>query len=62
MKLEILPDPDTVRRTLGVDPEWLDIAFQGIRKTYGSFDRYLRDELRLSDSDLAALRGRLLEE
>ena len=62
LKLETLPDADTVRRNVGVDPAWLDIAFEGITKTYGSFDRYLHDGLKLSDSDLRSLRSRLLEE
>jgi hypothetical protein len=32
-----------------------------ITATYGSFDTYLRDAVKLSDADRAALRQRLLE-
>jgi protein-tyrosine phosphatase len=42
-------------------PETLQATFDSINKTYGSFDNYLRDGLKLSDSDLARLRHHLLE-
>ena len=32
-----------------------------IDETYGSFSNYLRDAVKLSDSDLATIRQRLLE-
>jgi len=42
-------------------PETLQATFDNINKTYGSFDNYLRHGLKLSDSDLASLRDKLLE-
>jgi protein tyrosine/serine phosphatase len=42
-------------------PETLKSTLESIRKTYGSFDAYIRNELKLSDSELAVLRQRLLE-
>lgn len=44
-----------------VNADWLNIAFQTVAKS-GSFDDYLRNVIGLSDSDLAALRSRLLEQ
>jgi len=42
-------------------PETLDATFESLDKTYGSFDAYLQNALKLSNADLAALRQRLLE-
>jgi protein-tyrosine phosphatase len=55
------PDISTVRTIMTSRPETLDATLDKIIKTYGSFDNYLRDALKLSDSDLALLRQRLLE-
>ena len=55
------PDAATVRAIMTTRPETLQATFDNITKTYGSFDNYLRDALKLSDSDLASLRERLLE-
>jgi protein-tyrosine phosphatase len=41
-------------------PEYLNAAFAAIDQQYGSFDNYRREALRLSDSDVSALRARLL--
>ncbi|UAK30098.1 tyrosine-protein phosphatase [Nocardia asteroides] len=44
----------------GVQRAWLDTAFDQVNQTYGSFDAYVRDGLRLTDGDLSVLRARLL--
>jgi protein-tyrosine phosphatase len=55
------PDISTVRTIMTARPETLEATLDKITKTYGSFDNYLRDALKLSDSDLAAIRQRLLD-
>jgi protein-tyrosine phosphatase len=42
-------------------PGTLQATFDSLDKTYGSFDGYLRNASKISDSDLASLRQRLLE-
>jgi protein-tyrosine phosphatase len=59
--LNTLPDAETVRVANGVNPANLDIAFRVIEEKYGSFERYLREELKISDTDLKTLRDCLLE-
>ncbi|GAA5106800.1 tyrosine-protein phosphatase [Nocardia iowensis] len=44
----------------GVQQSWLDAAFDQANQTYGSFDNYVRQGLRLSDTDIVALRTKLL--
>lgn len=44
-----------------VEPGWLDASFAAADRVYGGMDGYLRQGLGLTDADLAALRGRLLE-
>jgi protein-tyrosine phosphatase len=56
------PDTETLRQATGVHPEWLDAAFKVVTTKYGTFDKYLREMLGVSDSELATLRNRLLEE
>ena len=55
------PAISIVRTLMTARPETLEATLDKITKTYGSFDNYLRDALKLSDSDLALLRQRLLE-
>jgi protein-tyrosine phosphatase len=55
------PDAWFVRETMTTRPETLESTFEGINKTYGSFDSYLRNGLKISESELATLRQRLLE-
>jgi protein-tyrosine phosphatase len=55
------PDAATVKAIMTTRPETLQATFDSINKTYGSFDNYLRDSLKISDSDLARLRDELLE-
>ncbi|MET8649186.1 tyrosine-protein phosphatase [Nocardia aurea] len=44
----------------GVQPAWLDAAFEQANQTYGSFDSYVRDGLKLTDGDVAALKAKML--
>jgi protein-tyrosine phosphatase len=55
------PDIPTVKAIMTTRPEMLEATFDNITKNYGSFDSYLRDGLKISDSELAMLRQRLLE-
>lgn len=55
------PDAAIVKTIMTTRSETLEATFDNITKTYGSFDNYLRDGLKLSDSELASLRERLLE-
>jgi len=61
LKLASPPDIKTLRLATGVRPEWLDATFNLIQTKYGSFDKYLHEVLGVSDSELTALRSRLLE-
>jgi protein-tyrosine phosphatase len=55
------PDDATVKAIMTMKPQTLDATFSSITATYGSFDAYLRDAVKLSDVDRAVLRQRLLE-
>jgi protein-tyrosine phosphatase len=55
------PDTSTVQTIMTTKPGTLEATFASLDKTYGSFDGYLRNALKISDSDLATLRQRLLE-
>jgi protein-tyrosine phosphatase len=55
------PDVSFVRATMTTRPETLESTLDSIGKTYGSFDGYIRNGLKISDSELAMLRQRLLE-
>jgi protein-tyrosine phosphatase len=55
------PDASTVRAIMTTKPGTLDATFESLNKTYGSFDAYLQNALKISNSDLEALRQRLLE-
>ncbi|RLP93038.1 MULTISPECIES: tyrosine-protein phosphatase [unclassified Micromonospora] len=54
-------DVDAVLPVLEVRPEYLDAGYEEVRRVHGSFDRYLRDGLGLTDETLTALRAQLLE-
>ena len=49
-------------RANSVSGDWLNVAFQTVGEKSSSFDDYLKKIIGLSDSDLAALRSRLLEQ
>ncbi|WP_067707583.1 tyrosine-protein phosphatase [Nocardia yamanashiensis] len=44
----------------GVVPSALDAAFDQVNQTYGSFDNYVRDGLKLTAADIAALKAKML--
>ncbi|WP_433733501.1 tyrosine-protein phosphatase [Nocardia sp. CA-129566] len=44
----------------GVSAAWLDAAFDQANRIYGSFDNYVRDGLKLSTAEVAALQAKLL--
>jgi protein-tyrosine phosphatase len=52
--------PEQRQTLIDAAPEYLDAAFAAIEQRYGSFDDYRREALQLSDSDVSALRARLL--
>jgi len=54
-------DPERVRPVLGVEPAYLEAAFDEIDVRFGSFDRYRREALGLDDTRLAAFRELALE-
>jgi protein-tyrosine phosphatase len=54
-------DPERVRPVLGVEPAYLEAAFDEIDTRYGSFDRYRREALGLDDARLDAFRELALE-
>lgn len=55
------PPADGVRSMMTLQPDTLNAAFAAITKRYGSFDRFLKDGLALSEQDLVALKARFLE-
>ena len=54
-------DPERLRPVLGVEPAYLEAAFDEIDARWGSFDRYRREALGLDDARLAAFRDLALE-
>ncbi|MCX4471106.1 tyrosine-protein phosphatase [Micromonospora sp. NBC_01655] len=50
-----------IRPLMEVRGAYLDAAYDEVRRVHGSFDRYLRDGLGLTDAHLAALRDNLLD-
>jgi protein-tyrosine phosphatase len=47
--------------TGGVHASWLESAFAAAESEYGSFDAYVREGLGITDQDVAALKGKLLQ-
>ncbi|MDM4719889.1 tyrosine-protein phosphatase [Micromonospora sp. WMMA1363] len=54
-------DVDAVRPVLEVRGEYLDAAYDEVRRVHGSFEAYLRDGLGLDEEVVTGLRTRLLE-
>lgn len=54
-------DADALRPLFGVEPAYLDAAFEAIEAQHGTFDAYRRDALGLDDAELEAFRALLLE-
>lgn len=48
-------DEGTIRTLMGVEPEYLDTAFNSITASHGSIDAYLADVMGLDDAARAAL-------
>jgi protein-tyrosine phosphatase len=55
------PDPVSVKTIMTLRPETLEATLDSVSEIYGSFENYLRDGLKISNSDLTMLRQRLLE-
>ena len=55
-----LPQP-AIAALMGTRPIYLETAFDEMTKQYGSVDAYIKDGLGVSEEEIAALRGRLLE-
>ncbi|GAA3760340.1 tyrosine-protein phosphatase [Micromonospora maritima] len=54
-------DPTVARPLLEVRPEYLDAAYDEVRRVHGTFEAYLRDGLGVTDEVRARLRAALLE-
>ena len=54
-------DTDALRPLFGVEPAYLEAAFEAIDANYGDFDSYRRDALGLDDAEVEAFRALALE-
>jgi len=54
-------DSEALRPLFGVEPAYLEAAFDAIEANYGDFDSYRRDALGLDDAELDAFRALTLE-
>jgi protein-tyrosine phosphatase len=54
-------DRDQLRPLFGVEPAYLEAAFDSIESHYGDFDTYRRDALGLDDAEVEAFRALVLE-
>lgn len=54
-------DTDALRPLFGVEPAYLEAAFDAIDSNYGDFDTYRREALGLDDAEVAAFRALALE-
>lgn len=52
---------DTLKPVLGVEPAYLEAAFEAIGKRYPSFESYADSELGISAADVEQLRAELIE-
>ncbi|AQZ50879.1 Protein tyrosine/serine phosphatase [Martelella mediterranea DSM 17316] len=55
-------DPDLLKPVLGVQPAYLEAAFEEMRRTFGSLDAYFEDGLKIESGTLRELRVALTEE
>jgi protein-tyrosine phosphatase len=53
--------PDVIKALMGVDRRYLEAAFDAIESRPGGWDRYVHEDLALSDADVADLKTRLLQ-
>ena len=54
-------DADQLRSVMGVERRFLQAAFDAIEQEYGTFERYRREALGISDEELEAFRAMSLE-
>lgn len=54
-------DAEALRPLFGVEPAYLQAAFDAIDSSYGDFDTYRREALGLDDAEVAAFRSYALE-
>jgi protein-tyrosine phosphatase len=54
-------DTEKLRPLFGVEPAYLEAAFQAIDERWGGFDTYRREALGLDDAELEAFRAAVLE-
>ena len=53
--------PEVTKAMMGVDAQYLNAAFNAIDQREGGMARYVREDLGLSDADIAILKTRLLD-
>ncbi|MDB2665166.1 tyrosine-protein phosphatase [Gammaproteobacteria bacterium] len=54
-------DVEILRPLLGVEQEYIEMAFKTAEENYGSLENYIREGLEISDKEIIALRSLLLE-
>lgn len=57
----LVEDPALFAPILGVQSDYLDASFDQVRRSYGSFDRFLSDGLGIDSGTIDALRAKLLD-
>jgi protein-tyrosine phosphatase len=62
MHLDFDVDPEILRPALRAEPEYIQAAFGAVEANYGTFDRYRREALGISDEQVRVLRKRYLEQ
>ena len=54
-------DVEILRPLLGVEQEYIEMAFKTAEEAYGSLENYIREGLEISDEEIIELRLLLLE-
>ncbi|WP_227980570.1 tyrosine-protein phosphatase [Nocardia spumae] len=57
----LVTDPSLFEPILGVQADYLDASFDQVRRSYGSFDRFLSDGLGVDSATVDALKAKLLD-